>query len=263
VVVLLNADAWLERAFLRAALTQLADPSVAAVQGKVLRPPDAIGDIVRIDSAGLVALKSRRVVGRGQHETDDRYGSVAEIFGADGAVAVLRRVALDDLALPSGSDGEVEYLDESFFAYKEDVDLAWRLRLRGWRTMYEPSAIAWHLRGARERPLTGFVTRLRDRRDLPATASYLGFTNHRLMQLKNERLAELLPDIGPFLLREIAAWGMQSLQRGSIWRPAARLARLAPSMLRKRRIVQRRRSPGVSVRDWFVSQDQLHTAANE
>jgi GT2 family glycosyltransferase len=32
----------------------------------------------------------------------------------------------------------------TFFAYYEDVDVAWRARMRGWRCMYAPGAVVTH-----------------------------------------------------------------------------------------------------------------------
>jgi hypothetical protein len=34
--------------------------------------------------------------------------------------------------------------DERFFMFFEDVDLGWRLNLRGWRYVYEPASLAFH-----------------------------------------------------------------------------------------------------------------------
>ncbi len=39
---------------------------------------------------------------------------------------------------------ELGGFDERFFAYLEDVDLAWRARAAGWRCLYEPRAVAHH-----------------------------------------------------------------------------------------------------------------------
>ena len=39
---------------------------------------------------------------------------------------------------------EVGGLDERFFMFYEDVDLGWRLNLRGHRVRYEPASIAYH-----------------------------------------------------------------------------------------------------------------------
>jgi GT2 family glycosyltransferase len=37
-----------------------------------------------------------------------------------------------------------EYFDEAFFAHKEDIDLAWRSRISGWKAIYTPKATAIH-----------------------------------------------------------------------------------------------------------------------
>ena len=49
-----------------------------------------------------------------------------------------RRKALDEVVY------QQEYLDESFFSYKEDVDLAHRLLTAGWQAWRVPMAIAFH-----------------------------------------------------------------------------------------------------------------------
>ena len=62
----------------------------------------------------------------------------AEVFGASGALALYRRAMLD----------AVGGFDESFFAYLEDADLAWRAQMRGWRCLYTPRAVAMHRHSA-------------------------------------------------------------------------------------------------------------------
>ncbi len=57
-----------------------------------------------------------------------------EIFGASGGACLYRREMLDDIGL----------LDEAFFAYLEDVDLAWRAQLRKWKTRLSPAAVVYH-----------------------------------------------------------------------------------------------------------------------
>jgi GT2 family glycosyltransferase len=61
-------------------------------------------------------------------------GAPWPVFGASGGAAAYRRAALDDIGL----------FDERFFAYVEDVDLAWRLRLRRWGTVSVPAARVAH-----------------------------------------------------------------------------------------------------------------------
>jgi GT2 family glycosyltransferase len=56
------------------------------------------------------------------------------VFGASAGACLLRRAMLEDVGL----------FEESFFAYSEDTDLAWRARLRGWRALLAPDAVVYH-----------------------------------------------------------------------------------------------------------------------
>lgn len=56
------------------------------------------------------------------------------VFGPCAGAALYRRAMLDDVGL----------FDEDFFAYLEDVDLAWRARLRGWSCVLAPHALVQH-----------------------------------------------------------------------------------------------------------------------
>ena len=60
------------------------------------------------------------------------------IWGASGGAVMYRRQALADVGI----------FDEGYFAYLEDVDLAWRLRWRGWATELVPEAQARHIYSA-------------------------------------------------------------------------------------------------------------------
>lgn len=57
-----------------------------------------------------------------------------EPFGPCAGAALYRRALLDDVGL----------FEARFFAYLEDVDLAWRARARGWRCAYVPGAQVVH-----------------------------------------------------------------------------------------------------------------------
>lgn len=58
-----------------------------------------------------------------------------------GAFMMLRLAAIDGAGL----------LDERFFMYGEDLDWAYRIKSRGWRVVYYPSAVVQHLKGASSR----------------------------------------------------------------------------------------------------------------
>ena len=125
-VALVNTDVvlapdWLERMI--AALES--DPGVASVACKMvdLRDPGLLydaGDVLRRDGA---------CEQRGRFERDDgRFDEPGEVFGACAGAALYRR----SVVLDAGG------FDERYFTYLEDVDLALRLRLAGWRCPYEP-----------------------------------------------------------------------------------------------------------------------------
>jgi len=81
--------------------------------------------------------------------------------------------------------GDIPF-DKDFFAYKEDVDLAWRLKLAGYQSVYNPSARAYHRRAvARKTDLSDKGT-ITNRWGKTALANYLSYRNHLWMLIKNE-----------------------------------------------------------------------------
>jgi len=97
-----------------------------------------------------------------------------EVFGASGGAALYRREMLDQIGL----------FDERFFAYLEDVDLAWRAQRAGWRCVYQPGAVTKHFTSATSGEGSPFKQRLLGRnkmwlvaknalpRDVPLIACY-------------------------------------------------------------------------------------------
>ena len=70
-----------------------------------------------------------------------------DVFAPPGAAPVIRRQHFDELG----------GYDESFFLYYEDIDLAFRAALRGWRAVQVPDARVRHLQGASgTRPLVAY-----------------------------------------------------------------------------------------------------------
>jgi len=149
-VALVNTDVRLEPDWLERACAVLeATPQAASVATKMLDLEDSsvvydAGDILRRDGA---------CEQRGRFRQDDgRFDHPGEVFGACAGAAVYRRAPVLELG----------GFDERFFLYLEDVDLALRLRLAGWRCMYEP-AVALHAGegsgGAPERPVEAWAER--------------------------------------------------------------------------------------------------------
>jgi hypothetical protein len=239
-VLLLNQDVELDPGFLRHALAGLdAHPDVAAVQGRLRRlgGPGDRRDV--LDSTGLVMDRSRRVVSRDQGRPDGPQHQVAgPVWGVDGPAPVYRMAALLAARLP-GTDGRPEILDTSFFAFKEDVDLAWRLRRLGWHAWYEPAALAWHARGG---SLTEFGDRaaLRRARALtPAPVKRRSWRNQRLMQVKNDPAGAVLRDLPWILRRELGSLALSVLHDRALLRAIPATVVRLPDAWRKRRALDR------------------------
>ena len=139
----LNPDVIMDACYLESLVSTLQVSERRGSAGGKLRQFGA-AEAPKIDSAGLLLRRTRRQVLRGRGEIDrGQFDRQEQVFGIDGAAPLYRRAMLEDIQ-ESG-----EYFDETFFAYKEDVDLAWRARLLGWESWYDPRATAWHARSFR------------------------------------------------------------------------------------------------------------------
>jgi GT2 family glycosyltransferase len=149
-VLLLNPDCAPETDFVSRMLATLDESALAeetgAVTGKLLRTErDDLHPSQRLDAAGMVVTPSGRHFDRGAGDLDrGQFDQPAWVFGGTGAATLYRRAALEDVAYPHD-----EVMAESFFAYREDAELAWRLQWRGWRCLFVHTAVAAHRRGFR------------------------------------------------------------------------------------------------------------------
>lgn len=138
-VLLLNPDTKLAPRFLEELLPAFEDPRVGIAAGKLLR-----FDGRTLDSAGQELSRSRWPRDRGYGREDrGQFDRDGEVFGACAAAAVYRRAMLAEVADPGG-----RVFDEAFFAFCEDLDLAWRARKLGWTAAYRHRAVGYHARGA-------------------------------------------------------------------------------------------------------------------
>lgn len=132
------------------------------------------------DGAELVLERNFRFYAKGEGKPVQNLPSVPwEVWGLSAPALMLRTEALQDVVI-----GEEDFFDSDFLAYKEDVDLAWRMRKRGWKAFVVPSAIAHHVRGVSN---VENISQLRNaighlRRDYKQ--NYLAFRNHKLMLYK-------------------------------------------------------------------------------
>jgi GT2 family glycosyltransferase len=154
------------------------------------------------------------------------YGRPAAVFGADGAAALYRREVLASCML---DDGEV--LDEDMELWASDADLAWRAQLLGWRSVYEPGAVAEHVRT--------YSPSTRDQ--MSEAARRLQFRNRYLMMIKNETAAGLARDLPWIVGYEVLALGHVLLRERHLLGGYRDAWRLRDGAWRRRAAVQARR----------------------
>lgn len=123
-----------------------------------------------IDSTGIELRLTRRAVDRGQGEPAAKWSEGSEVFGVSGAAAMYSRRMAEQISY------EDQFFDEDFFAYKEDVDVAWRARHAGWKAVYVPPAQALHERGWKKG----------SRESQPLFVRKHSYINRYMMLLKNE-----------------------------------------------------------------------------
>jgi len=225
-ILFLNPDTQLQPEGLARLVAALSPaPADVAGVGPKLLWFDQVDGAALIDSAGMRLSKDDLSPhDRGQGEIDrGQYDEPAEYFGPSFACALMRREAMAALAV------ENQLLDERFFAYYEDVDLAWRAQRLGWKFLYEPRAVCRHRRG---QPQQHGVT-------LAARA----FINRYLMLIANEDGRNGLEYLWRLLPRELArliwksirirgfaiAWRMLRDDWRYAWQKRRRLTALAGS----------------------------------
>lgn len=249
-VLLLNPDVALSPSYVERLVAALdeAGPAFGSATGKLMKGEgEAISPTDRVDSKGIRMTRSGRHldVGQGRRDGEDMRGLVPldtpsgqllEVFGVSGAAAMLRRELIADVAIGG------ELLDEDFFAYREDADLAWRARLFGWRSLYAPAAVAWHVRT---------VTPSR-RRHLAPEINMHSVKNRFLLRLKNQSTHLALRNLPFEIGRDLVALGaLLTIERSSLpaltwlWRNRARI------LERRRAIQERRRVPDRELSRWF------------
>ena len=144
-IVTLNNDTTVEPGFLAALLAGAeGDARVGMVAAKMLN----FYEKGRIDSVGvrIVANGLGQNIGVGEPDLG-QYDLAGEVFGPCAGAALYRRAMLD----------EVGFFDAAFFAYYEDLDLAWRGRLAGWRCLTAPQAVVFHVHSATSGKMSPFT----------------------------------------------------------------------------------------------------------
>lgn len=151
-ILLLNPDTVLPPDGLRTLVRLLdEDPTLGAVGPKLVRPDGSL-DLACRRSFPTPEVALYRMLGLSRRFPRSRRfarynltyldpDEPADVDAVVGACMAIRGTALRQVGL----------LDERFFMYGEDLDLAFRLKQHGWRVRYEPSVVVLHHKGASSR----------------------------------------------------------------------------------------------------------------
>jgi GT2 family glycosyltransferase len=239
-VLVLNPDTVLTPSFVSRLISAGAqDPNSGTVCGKLLRagPDLSIPAQPEVDSAGIYFTPTFRHFDRGTHEPDGpEYSQPAYVFGATGAAAFYRKSMIEDVSVGG------EFFDEDFFFSREDADVSWRAQLFGWKCLYIPQAVGYHVR----RVFPGA------RRTLPLEINQHSVKNRFLMRIKNATLGLTLANL-PFVIARDAGILFYCLirERGSIDGLTFVLRNWSRVWAKRRFIQERSRVPEDYIKSWF------------
>lgn len=122
-----------------------------------------------IDSAGDLYTLMGWGVCRGTGRPVSNYTQPDEIFTACAGAAIYRRSAFE----------KIGYFDESHFAYLEDIDVGYRAKIYGYKNIYCPTALVYHVgSGTSGSKYNSFKVKLSARNSV-----YLNYKNMPLAQL--------------------------------------------------------------------------------
>jgi len=157
-------------------------------------------------------------------------------LGACAAAALYRREMIADVSLEDG------FFDPDFFTYREDADVAWRSQLLGWRCIYTPGALAYHIRSVVRGP----------RPAVPPILKMHSVKNRFLLRVKNMTGDLFRRHWFPTTARDLVVIGGCLLcEPGSLpafWHLALCLSR---ALAKRRHIMQRRRASDEYLSTWF------------
>lgn len=241
-LMVLNPDAVIDPHFLQSIVKAFSDPRVGAATGKMLKPKLLNDDHDEriLDGTGIEIYRSRRARERGQLDRDcGQYDQHRTVFGVSGTAAVYRKSALERVRID-----ETEYFDVDFFAYWEDFDLSWRLRLCGYTCVYVPEAIVEHVRAVGVSPggMRDFWTFIRHHRSFPLLVRQWSWRNHLFAIIKNDFGWGFYRDLPQIALREVGTLFFLLCFMPDTLTSVPDALRLLPRMLRKRRLIQAARS---------------------
>ena len=165
-VILLNNDTEVNKNFAKELLNAIrADEKIFSCSSKMVQ----FHDRTRMDDAGDYYCALGWAFGRGKGGLVEKYDKPVDIFAACAGAAIYRKKMLETLGC----------FDEDHFAYLEDIDLGYRARIQGYRNVYAPKAVVYHVgSGFSGSAHNAFKVKLSSRNNV-----YLAYKNMPFLQI--------------------------------------------------------------------------------
>ncbi|MBE5867417.1 MAG: glycosyltransferase family 2 protein [Lachnospiraceae bacterium] len=132
-VILLNNDTQVLPGFIQALVDVMEKPGNEKVFSASAQMLD-MNNPELIDDAGDLVCALGWAFARGKGKPAEKYDKPKEVFAACAGAAIYRRNVFECIG----------FFDESHFAYLEDIDIAYRAKIQGYRNVYEPAAKVLH-----------------------------------------------------------------------------------------------------------------------
>jgi GT2 family glycosyltransferase len=253
-IVAISVDIILDAKFVEETVKVLnKDPQIGGVEAKIYSYSLAHdGELIQktktIDTCGFEIFRTRRIVNIGHGEEDrGQFNEEKEIFAVEGAVPVFRKQALEDIRING------HFADPAYFWYGDDLDLAWRMRIFGWKQVFAPLAIAYHDRKTTKGLAgneSGFISM---RKTVPLFKRRLDWRNTTLTVIKNDFASNFFEDLPYILWRQFKLWAYFLFFEPSMFLEVFRVAKLVPNMLKQRReIMNKSRISSKEMRKWIL-----------
>lgn len=134
IIAFLNIDTEVTENWLIELVKALASKEVGAVQSALIK----LNDRRSVDSLGWTI----DALGYGYATwLDSETGKSGELFYAEGSAMAIRKETINEVLINGVP------FDSDYFLYFEDLDLSWRLRLRGYKVSLVRSSVVYHSRG--------------------------------------------------------------------------------------------------------------------
>ena len=216
-----------------------------------------------IDSLGLKVFRSRRVIEKyaGKRWQDlkpkmnlsfhaERFresGTALEVFGVSGAFPLFRRSSLSYVAFSDGT-----FFDNDYHAYKEDVDLAFRLRSAGYRSFVLLDTLAYHDRSASGQEDLGDIAASKNKKRQSSWVTYHSYKNHLMTLYKNEYWHNWVLDAVFIKWYELKKFGWFLLFKPSVLKGLGDMMKMRKSLKQKRMEITKKRNVSWKViRTWW------------